>query len=570
MQIAHAPILVVDDSATIRAAVSFALRQAGFAVLQARSGMEALTTLQGTEVSLVITDQIMDGMEGTELCKKIRADTRYASLPIISLTGLSDKEAIRSIYASGVSDYVRKPFIPEELLARVKVHLERYELLQELEQRVQERTTELAQTNTALRTEIQERKNAMVALEAAKEKAEQASLVKSRFLANMSHELRTPLNGVMGFSRLALECAPQGEMLSHLSLIRNSAESMLHVINDILEFSRLETGHTELQQRPFEPLALLKELEDFFSAECITQDKTLVCRAAGNIPSSLVGDPFRLKQIFIQLIGNALKFTPKGAGIVVSVEPLARHADTVTLACAVSDSGIGIPAEVLPRIFEPFTQADTSDTRQYGGTGLGLTTTAQLIRLMGGTIEVKSLVGIGSSFRFTVHFKTQDEAAHPTTEVFIVEDELQVDGCILVAEDNPVSQKLLLSLIQKRGLHGIAAANGAEAVKLVTETPIVAVLMDCQMPVLDGYEATRQIRALSDPLKRSIPIIAVTASALDGDVEKCLAAGMNALVPKPVSPTLLFETLGKLLTRTGAESQIQRNWYHRASSTRVK
>lgn len=550
-------ILIVDDSVLIRTAVSKTLLEAGYAVLDASSAREALQILNSSPVALIITDQIMEHMSGSELCRTIRADGRYATLPIISLTSRSDEETIRSIYAAGVSDYIRKPFIAEELLARVRVQLERSTVLQELEQKVHARTHELADTNQALRSEMDEKAKLMESLVQARAAAERASLTKSRFLANISHELRTPLNGILGFSRLALECAPEGELASCLALIQSSSEGVLKVVNDVLEFAKLDIGAVELKIQPFDLYELLEDLRKFFSTDCAAQEKHLTMHHPPNLPRYVVGDELRIRQVFLNLVGNALKFTKDGSHIFVFLEFITTSGDQFELICRVSDHGTGIPQEHLSLIFEPFWQANSSDTRVIGGTGLGLATTAQLVQLMRGSITAASESGIGSTFQFKIPLQRSDTTRPSAGRVGTPKPLCSSIGTVLVVDDNPISQKLLLTLLRKRGITALAAANGEEAVRCVLSQPVAIVLMDCQMPVLDGYEATRQIRALSDATKRLVPIIAVTASALEGDQQRCLIAGMNALVPKPISPPLLFETISRLLHSNQADEAQQ-------------
>ncbi|MEI7989438.1 MAG: PAS domain S-box protein, partial [Chloroflexota bacterium] len=372
--------------------------------------------------------------------------------------------------------------------------------------------------------------------------AEQATLVKSAFLANMSHEIRSPMNGVIGMTSLLLNSSLNEEQRNYAEMIRTSGESLLNLINDILDFSKNEAGRLELEDLDFD---LLSSLDTLVSAQgVLAREKSLelICAVDPNVPSFLRGDPRRLRQILTNLISNAIKFTQHGE-VAIHVTKLSETKDEVTLRFAVRDTGIGIPPEKLGLLFDKFRQADSSITRQYGGTGLGLAISKQLVELMGGEIGVQSQEGKGSEFWFTLRLKMLIErraASLRQTDAEFITQTLDTHKRILLVEDKIVHQKVALGILKKLGLRADVAANGLEALHALENQPYDLVLMDVQMPEMDGLEATHQIRNLqSKVLDHEIPIIALTANAMPGDRERCFQAGMNDYVEKPVNAQVL-------------------------------
>ncbi|MCP4114079.1 MAG: transporter substrate-binding domain-containing protein [Desulfobacteraceae bacterium] len=424
----------------------------------------------------------------------------------------------------------------------VKAQKQLRKAYRELEERVRERTAELRNTNKELNK--------------AKEAADKATLAKSNFLANMSHEIRTPLSGVISASELVMNESPPQKIARYINIIRTSAHALLEIIDDILDFSKIEAGKMDIEIHSFHFNQLISRATNLFRHRLTEKEITFVTDIKPDTPVHLMGDSFRIQQILTNLISNAIKFTDKGGRITlgVSATPCDNEPETVRMKFLVADTGIGISPEHQDLLFTPFSQVDASTTRKYGGSGLGLSICGQLVEMMNGTISVESHPQKGSCFQFNIPLKVlekkeMDQMTPPSLlnqPQSISTYRTFLEGRkILVAEDTPTNQEIILAILELAGIETILADTGTKALEKVQQQEFDAVLMDIQMPEMDGFETTRAIRMQKD--KSRLPIIAMTAHALKEDKNKCIAAGMNGYISKPVNQEKLFKTLIKLI-----------------------
>jgi signal transduction histidine kinase/CheY-like chemotaxis protein/HPt (histidine-containing phosphotransfer) domain-containing protein len=396
-----------------------------------------------------------------------------------------------------------------------------------LEQAVESRTAQLRSVNTDLIR--------------ARDKAMEASRAKSEFLANVSHEIRTPMNGIIGMTEMALKTELSLKQRDYLETVKASAASLLAILNDILDFSKIESRKLELEAVPFSLGGVLNEAVKPLAVRASEKGLEFAVDVAPQVSNTIVGDPLRLRQVLTNLIGNAIKFTERG-GVVVTVAQQPGADGTAVLHFSVADTGIGISPDHQISIFEAFNQADGSTTRRFGGTGLGLAICATLVRLMNGLIWVDSRLGYGSTFHFTATFAIAAELPASKHEATVrAAAPTVVRRRILLAEDNIVNQQVACGLLTDRGHSVTVAANGEEAIAAIGREPFDLILMDLQMPVMGGFEATHIIRERERGANARLPIVAMTAHAMSGDEERCLAAGMDGYLAKPIDPEKLFQ-----------------------------
>lgn len=377
----------------------------------------------------------------------------------------------------------------------------------------------------------------------ARDAAEQSARAKSEFLANMSHELRTPMNAILGMAGLVLRGELTEQQRFYMEKADQSSRSLLRIVNDILDFSKIEAGKLEMEQAAFSLLEVMRAAGDITREELTGKELEVATHISPDVPDHLCGDALRLKQVLINLLSNAIKFTAKG-GITVSVKRVGGAGDSVELRFSVADTGIGLSQEQIGRLFTPFTQGDASTTRKYGGTGLGLAICSSIVEQMNGSIWCESEPGRGSTFSFTACFGCEEGGlpGMQGVDAFRIPDRIR-GSRILLVEDNEINRILAKELLEMENFRVEMAENGAQALKKLRSGDYDLVLMDIQMPEMDGLTATREIRR--DPSLRELPILAMTAHAVQEDLRKSLAAGMNGHVTKPIEPERLYRALAE-------------------------
>ena len=387
-------------------------------------------------------------------------------------------------------------------------------------------------------------------------KAELASRAKSEFIANMSHEVRTPMHAIIGLSQVLGESPLTSEQRECLQMIQASADHLLNIINSVLDFSRIEADKMELDKVPFKLESTVQNVLGTAAVRAQEKNITFTSQCSPDVPAELVGDPIRLRQVLFNLLDNAIKFTHEGLiGVTIGMQEIGT--ESALLEFSVADTGIGIPSDMLGAVFESFTQVDSSITRRFGGTGLGLAISRRLVESMGGHIWVESEPGKGSCFHFTARFALPDSVKLATQEPSSVEpsvilpahdriaDSARPALHLLLAEDNLVNQRLAARVLEKHGHQVTVVANGLEALMALEENHFDLILMDLQMPDLDGLETTRVIREQESGGTQHIPIIALTAHALQGDRERCFDAGMDDYISKPIKMDELLRAVDK-------------------------
>jgi two-component system sensor histidine kinase/response regulator len=525
-------ILVVDDEEMIRVTVQSFLTRIGYDCSTSADAADAMADLDRHPFEMVICDVNMPGTDGIQFMRQAKAI--YPELDFIIMTGYGSEYTYVDIVSAGASDYMTKPFEMKELQARIeRINRERHILL------------ELKLTNVQLEAAI-ERANGMAV------KAELASLAKSEFLANMSHEIRTPMNAIIGFTEMLLDTSLNPEQTDFVSTIKRSGETLLSLINDILDFSKIEAGQLDFESIDFDPEVLCFDVCELIRPKLDGKPVEVLCRIGDKVPASVKGDPHRFRQVLMNLMGNATKFTQSGE-IELFVDVEEEQKARLKLHITVRDTGSGIPKDRLDIIFEPFKQADGSTTRRYGGTGLGLSISRKIARLMLGDVWAQSPArsggqseAQGSVFHFTVCVeKSNDQQVSRWTPV-------SFNGKrILVVDDNRTNLDILCHTLKKAGMEVTPLSRGRDALMALQIAsaggePYDLCISDIKMPEMSGYELARAIRT-THGLSR-LPLLAFSSSVMGG-AKKCAQAGFDGFLPKPVSKQKLFLMIDRLMAK---------------------
>ncbi|MGQ7871202.1 response regulator [Sunxiuqinia sp. sy24] len=521
-------ILIVDDLVENLISLEAVLEDFDIELFRAFSGEEALKLSIKEEFALVILDVQMPGMNGYETLEMMRQRKKTKYLPVIFVSAIhqSDLHIIKGI-ETGAVDFIPKPIIPDILKGKVRVFLDLYLQRAKLDYLL----AEMEQANLNLKI--------------AKDKAEEATRTKSMFLANMSHEIRTPLNGVIGISKLLQKSELTDDQKELLNIVTNSGENLLMIINDILDFSKIESGQIQFETIDFKLQELVENVFQLMKFKAIEKGIKFNYSIAEDVPEFLCGDPLRINQILMNLVNNAIKFTHQGK-VEIHIELVDRHESMTRVLFRVIDTGIGISEEGKLMLFKEFSQSETSITRKYGGTGLGLAISQNLVCLMNGEINVNSEIGQGSEFWFRLPLK---EASQQLEEKKTQQIHHHHDLRILLAEDNAINQRVCELTLRQLGYACDVANNGEEAVAMHQDSAYDLILMDMQMPVLNGIQATRMIRVMDKDklVKHPVYITAVTANSLVEEQKDCLLAGMNNFLSKPFSEKDLLTVLQEVI-----------------------
>jgi signal transduction histidine kinase len=533
-------ILVVDDEADLELLITqrfrTKIRSGELSFDFAHNGAEALGKLKAdSSIDLIFTDINMPVMDGLTFLNKIKEENLLPKAVVISAYG--DLENIRTAMNRGAFDFITKPIDMVDLETTLFKAIGEFEILK---QGIQARV-ELEKTTREKDIAIIER-----------QKAEEAKKIEQMFLANMSHEIRTPMNAIIGMTNLVLKSELNELQQKYLKIIKTSSENLLVILNDILDLSKMEAGKLHFENIPFSIHEVMNTVYESLKIKSDEKDLTLTLDIDNTVPLYVMGDPVRMSQVMINLTGNAIKFTDHGSVTVYAKTVFVNNEEgKCKIKFGVKDTGIGIPQEKLSKIFESFSQASSETTRKYGGTGLGLTISKQIVDLAKGRIHVESESGKGSEFSFEIKFKIASEVAKIVTEREVASVNQLQNITVLLVEDNMFNQTVAIDTLQDLipGIKIDVADNGQIAIDMVQKSKYDLVIMDVQMPVMDGYTATKHIRQHFDSPLKNIPILAMTANVIKEEIDNCYASGMNDYISKPFDPDKLLAKIAGLVLK---------------------
>jgi len=525
-------MLIVEDSQIMLGYLQNLLSKRGFNVFTASSGKAALEIIGKEKIDGMIIDLEMPIMDGTMLLDLIKKDKKNLLTQIMILSGTNDLDKVARVIKKGANDFMKKPFSNEELILKID------KMMQDVKQQkvIKEQEEALFKKNKELERKYKE-------LEIANKKIKAANKSKSNFLSVMSHEIRTPLNAIIGFVQLLKKDETDPKKQKYLETVDKSSQMLTNVINDILDISKIESGKFKLEMTSFNPKEEFHLLYMLFEQSAILKGVELVDNISPSLPQFLKSDILRIKQILSNLLSNAIKFTPSGKKISLNIE---FNKEKSTLMCEVQDEGIGISKENVVNVTKAFTQADDSTSRKYGGTGLGLSIVKNLLKLFHSTLIIKSELGSGSSFSFELDVEIVKTIENQTTEIDSSNIHFE-NKKILVAEDNKTNQMLINILLDDMNIDVTMANDGLEVQTLYEKDSYDMVLMDINMPNMNGIDAMLEIKKLQKKINKFIPIVALTANAISGDKQKYIRLGFDDYLAKPLDNTELVTTLNKYL-----------------------
>ena len=535
-------ILIVDDRIENIIALEALLQRDDVNMITTTSPNEALRLCWEHDISIALVDVQMPEMDGFELVEILKANPRTQEIVVIFVTAISkeSKYAVKGL-SVGAVDYLFKPLDPYITTAKVDSFI----LMVKNQREIKRKNIEL--------------ENFQVELIKAKEQAEQGKRIKENFLANMSHEIRTPINGIIGLSHLLKNTDLDEEQANMIYLLEVSSKSLLGIVNDILDISKIEAGKFKIVRADTEIVKLAQSIIDLMKFAVKEKGLELILKVDPNIPHIIFADSLRLNQILMNLLSNAIKFTSSGS-VTLEVKVLGNKENQIHIEFLVIDTGIGIAPESLGKVFDSFEQAEDDTAQKFGGTGLGLSIVKKLAELKGGTLSLTSELGKGSQFCFSNWFQIVQLKSSGGSKAILATDMPKFENVsVLVAEDNAINQFMMTKILKNWGIEAVIAEDGSIAVEKIKERYFDLILMDTHMPVMNGLEATLRIRTDFDEPKRSIPIISLSATIVESEEQAARDAGANDILSKPFDPAVLYQKIQTLVGKVKANTVVDPN-----------